>query len=163
MPFAQVQPVIQLSVRGLCTKPYQGHPRGCPNWDKKDGCPPQARPLGEVMDLKRPIYVVWNRFNLGAHVDKMQIKHPKWSERQIYCCLYWQTAARKQLQWEISEALMDIIQFTDFGPGDDPLILTCPEACGVNVTATLELTGQRDVEWPPIRVAYQVALIGHKK
>lgn len=34
-----------------------------------------------------------------------------------------------------------------------------PEACGVDVTATMKLIGI-DLEWPPVNVAYQVALVG---
>jgi len=156
MPFALVQPVVQLSVRSLCQKSYPGHPRGCPNWNKKEGCPPEAKPLGEIMDLTRPVYLVWNRFDLGAHIDRMRIKHPKWSERQLYCCLYWQRVARYQLEEEI-------VRSGSRGQCSGNLILRCPEAHGVNVTATMEAAGQRDMEWPPIRVAYQVALIGRQQ
>ena len=41
-------------------------------------------------------------------------------------------------------------------------MVTCPEAAGVNVTATMASI-DIDLEWPPVTVAYQVALAGIKK
>jgi len=37
---------------------------------------------------------------------------------------------------------------------------TCPEAMGVNVTLTLDAEGIT-LEWPPVRIARQVALIAY--
>jgi predicted metal-binding protein len=154
--------VLEPTVRRLCREPYPGHPKGCPNWGKKDGCPPRARLLENVFDLKAPVYLVHNRFCLAEHVNKLRAKHPTWSDRQLRCCLYWQGTARKQLRQKVSETLCEMIQFSDFGPGDDPVVLYCPEACGVNVSRTMRRMGIR-LEWPPMSFAYQVALIGHRR
>jgi len=142
------------SVRALCRRPYPGHPRGCPNWGKRPACPPEAALLSERMDLSRPVGVVWNRFDLGAHVARMRAKHPEWSDRQCRCCLYWQPRARKQLRAALREALRQ------FGPGR--MMATCPEAMGVNVTETMRRVGVV-LEWPPVQWAYQVALIGYRR
>jgi hypothetical protein len=39
------------------------------------------------------------------------------------------------------------------------IAVTCPEACGVDVTATMASIGVA-LEWPPVSTAYQVALVG---
>ena len=80
--------VIDLKVRGLCGRPYPGHPKGCPNVNHKKGCPPSAPLLPDVFDLSRPVWIIINRFDLGAHVERMRTLHPDWSTRQLTCCLY---------------------------------------------------------------------------
>jgi hypothetical protein len=161
MPWIKVRELaLDYSVRRLCKKPYPGHPKGCPNYAKRADCPPRAKQLTEVLDLSQPLYLVYNRFNLGDHVFQLKGRHPKWSDRQLYCCLYWQGMARKELRLQVSELLSDLIQFSDFGPGDDPVVLYTPEACGVDITATMASVGIT-LEWPPRTYAYQVALIGH--
>lgn len=148
-----IQPVVNLSVRGLCRKPYPGHPKGCPNWNKRPACPPQAPLLESVLDLTKPVYCAYNAFDLGAHVSRMQRRHPHWSDRQLRCCLYWQGTARAALRGKVQA-------FLEEHPGC--IVLYCPEACGVNVTATMASIGI-DLEWPPVTVAYQVALLGTPK
>lgn len=152
MPYTNVMPVMDPEVRKLCPKRYPGHPKGCPNYGKKPGCPPQAPLLGDLLDLGRPIWCVWNAFDFGAHVERMKAKHPEWSARQLACCLYWQGAARKQLQEGIDYLLARV-------PPTANLVVKCPEACGVNVMATMKKLGV-ELEWPPKTVAYQVALVG---
>lgn len=147
---ARVTPVVDCSVRHLCRKPYPGHPKGCPNWGKRDSCPPQADLLPNVLDLAAPVYAIWNAFDLASHVARMKEKHPDWSDRQLRCCLYWQGTARAVLRKQIDAFLRE-------HPG--LLVLTCPEACGVDVTATMRRAGI-DLEWPPVSLAYQVALVG---
>lgn len=160
--YKQIAPIIDNSVRELCTKPYPGHLKGCPNHGKRPSCPPQAPLLKDILILHPdvPIYIVWNKFPLWEHVAKLKYKHPDWSDRQLYCCLYWQGKARKQLREEVQDVLIakrNIIGMP-FGP---PLIgLSCPEAQGVNVTATMKAAGV-NLEWPPREFAYQVALVGY--
>lgn len=148
--WAKCVPVYEPEVRHLCAKPYPGHPRGCPNFGKRPMCPPQEPLLYDVFHRIGEFWLVWNRFDLGAHVARMREKHPDWSERQLYCCLYWQPRARKALAAQIRE-------FRIIHPGLK--ITTCPEAMGVNVTATMRAVGVT-LEWPPITSAYQVALAG---
>jgi hypothetical protein len=154
MPFAEVVPIINLSVRGLCVKSYPLHPGGCPNFNCKVGCPPQAPKLQDYFDLRFPTYAIWNVFALGDHVRAMQDKHPDWSDRQLYCCLYWQPRARKDLDVEIQEFLKHGSRLLAA-----KTIVKCPEAMGLNVTATMKLLGF-ELEWPPRERAFQVALAG---
>lgn len=76
----QVNPVINHSVRGLCVKQYYNHPKGCPNFNKKNGCPPNAKYFEDVYDLNKPIYAICNIFQFNKHIEKMKFNHPDWSE-----------------------------------------------------------------------------------
>ncbi len=149
MPWARVYLVVR-PVRVLCPRPYPGHPKGCPNYSKKPGCPPAAPMIGETVDTNRDCYVVYNVFRIGEHAARMKAKHPKWSERQLYCCLYWQPRARKELRAAIRE-------FSSSHPGLK--VVGCPEAQGVNVTETMQQIGVK-LEWPPRKLAYQVVVAG---
>lgn len=149
----QVQPIIDHSVRKLCIKPYYNHPKGCPNFNKKEGCPPQAKYYDDIYDLTKSVYAVCNIFNFGKHIENMKQKHPEWSERQLKCVLYWQGSARKNLKNHIVDFLRENKNYK---------VETCPEAMGVNITETMKKVGI-ELEWPPVNIAYQIALGGIKK
>ena len=153
MPSAIVVPVVEPSVRGLCCKAYPLHPKGCPNFNKKQGCPPQALLIGELLDPSAPVWAVWNVFDFAVHVAKMREAHPDWSERQLACCLYWQPKARAALRNEIRV-------FLDSHSGLG--VVACPEACGVNMTATMQGIGVA-LEWPPVTKALQIVLAGSRR
>ena len=147
--YVRINPVFDPSVRSVCTKPYPLHKKGCPNWGKKKGCPPSAPLLPDAFDLTGPCYLIINEFPIGEHVAKMRALHPDWSQRQLECCLYWQGTARKQLKAEIKT-------FLEAHPGNIYRVETCPEAMGLNVTATMHQAGLK-IEWPPVNVARQIA------
>jgi len=155
MRWHQVQPVVDPRVRTLCARPYVGHPKGCPNIGQRDICPPRARLLPELLDLAQPVFAVWSSFDLGAHVERMRAAHPGWSDRQLRCCLYWQSGARKVLR----EKIRDFLFCSSVRDQPGLIVLTCPEACGVNVTATMASVGIV-LQWPPQTLVYQVALVG---
>lgn len=142
--------VIQPVMRGMCRKPYPNHPHGCPNFNHKAGCPPNTPLFSEVIDLTKPVFAIVNEFDFGAHVAKMKAAHPQWTERQLTCCLYWQTTARKALKAGMQDFQRLHPEYT---------IDTCPEAKGVNITETLRKAGL-ELEWPPRNIARQVALAG---
>lgn len=147
---SQVTPVIDYSVRGICVRKYEGHPRGCPNFDCKKGCPPSAPKFDVYFDMAKPIYAIVTTFDLGGHRERMKLAHPHWSERQLVNCLYWQSGARAALKREVKIWLKE-----------HPLYEAnfCPEALGVNITETLLRIGLT-LEWPPRHWARQVALAG---
>ena len=150
--FIQVDPVIDVGMRKCCLLPYPNHVKGCPNWGKRDICPPKAPLLSESLDLTAPVYAIYNIFDFKGHVEKIRDKHPQWTERQLKCCLYWQPKARKQLKEKIRK-FMEIFR--------DLTIIINPEAQGVNLTATMKKVGII-LEWPPENVTYQIVLAGEK-
>ena len=156
MPWATVTPIVKHAVRSLCYRPYPGHPRGCPNYGKLARCPPQAPLATEVIDLTKTVWAIWVTFDLEAHAARMVEKHPGWSDRQARNCLYWQPGQRKKLREEL--AAFDHSR----ARGPVPLkLLGCPEAAGIDVTATMQSAGIT-LEWPPIRLAYTVVLVGYR-
>lgn len=142
--------VLDPKMRGLCRLPYPLHPKGCPNFNHKEGCPPACPTFDQRVCLSSPVFAIVNEFDLAAHVEKMRAANPKWSQRQLECCLYWQPTARKQLASEIKRFL-----WQHAGYIADP----CPEAGGVNVTETLRRAGV-ELEWPPRHIVRQVAIAG---
>lgn len=150
MPYARIVPVVDATVRGLCAKAYPRHPHGCPNFGHQATCPPEAPLLLDVFDLAQSCFVVWNVFDLAAHVAFMRVAHPTWSKAQLECCLYWQGSARKHLNGELSLFR---------GAYPKHALVTCPEAMGLNVTATMKSVGI-ELEWPPVTMTYQVAFAG---
>jgi len=146
------------SSRSMCVREYPNHKKGCPNYGKKEGCPPGAPMFDEVYDLSKPVYAIYNVFDFKGHVERMRDKHPDWSKRQLECCLYWQGTARKKLKTKIK-----IFHGSMLGlEGKVYIIATIPEAMGVNVTETMRKVGIT-LEWPPVNVAYQIAFAGTRK
>jgi len=152
---AIVEPIIDATVRQLCCRPYPNHPKGCPNYGKRATCPPTAPLLADVLDLNRPIWAVWVEFDLAAHREKMRAAHPTWTRRQLDCCLYWQAGVNNQLRRKTTELFPDLV--TGFDPKE---VVSCPEACGVNVTETMASIGIA-LEWPPVNIIRKVALVGY--
>lgn len=136
----------------LCRKPYPNHPRGCPNYGKKKGCPPKQKLFFDVFDSD--FYLIFTEFDLATHVKKMKKRHPKWTDRQLYCCLYWQGTARKNLKAEIERARKLLPHHR---------IADNPEAMGVNVTDLMKDNADIELKWPPKITTYQVAIAGLKK
>jgi hypothetical protein len=168
MPFIQVHPIISDDIRKLCAHPYPGHVRGCPNLAHKAGCPPCPL-LDTTLDLSKPIFAIYNIFDLKSHVDRMKQLHPNWTQRQLYCCLYWQPKARKQLRGEIRKFLSGrlerklIAYISEYTPSKNSMkIINCPEAQGVNLTQTMKDVGI-NLEWPVVNKAFQIVLAGTKK
>lgn len=150
MPWIRITPVRDPLCQGLCSRPYYNHPRGCPNLGKKPGCPPHIKDW----DPEGITYAIYNKFDLGAHRDKMRRAHPTWTDRQLSCCLYWQPTARKALKNEIRRFLVD-------APGNY-LLCHSPEALGYNITKTMATAGI-DLEWPPNKYAYQIVFASMKE
>jgi len=148
--------VVNSSIRSLCVRPYPNHPKGCPNFWKKETCPPQVGLLGDIYDISKGFRVVWVEFDFGNHRIRMGRKHPNWSQRQVDCCLYWQGGVKKKLREEIQ----DVMYYLE-GRGDF-LVTDCPEAMGVNVTETMRNIGV-NLEWPPEKIVRKIALIGERK
>jgi len=149
----EVFPIIDYTMRAMCVQPYPGHPKGCPKFnDGYPECPPHAPRFYDHFSVKHPVYAIINEFDMAAHVRKMRESHPTWSDRQTRNCLYWQKGARAELRKKI-DTILGLEEFSGF------VFTMCPEAMGVNVTWTLAEEGII-LEWPPVNIARQVALIG---
>lgn len=110
-----------------CRAPYPGHTKGCPNFPD---CVKQHPDFKTLPD--REWFAVVEDFDLKAHAERIKAKHPGWSERQARNVLYWQNGVRRQLR---DKALKE------YQPLSGDILLTIPEACGVNVFATMTKHG----------------------
>lgn len=141
----------------MCIRGYPNHKRGCPNYNKKKDCPPNAQLFDSVFNISKPIYAIYNVFNFKRHVERMRDKHPDWSKRQLECCLYWQPTARKELKKKIGLFQGAMLGITS----REHIVTDKPEAMGVNVTGTMRKVGI-ELEWPPVNIALQIAFGGER-
>ena len=140
------------SPRSLCAKEYIGHKKGCPNYGKYDLCPPNAPMFDEVFDMNKDIYLIYYKFDIKTHMEKMKKNHPDWTDRQLRNVLYWQGTAKKHHKEEIK-------RFLSIHPDYEVAV---PEAMGIDVNKTLDNVGI-ELEWPPINYSYRIALAGITK
>jgi hypothetical protein len=143
--------VIDMRAREWCKLPYLGHPKGCPNYGKRNSCPPLAPLIHSFIDISRDMTIVIVEFNLQQQISYMLKLHPEWSDRQARCCLYWQGRVRRELH----QAMSRIIESTAGLKGTDS-----PEAMGVQVIRTVKGLGFPISPQPKERV-YKVGLIGY--
>lgn len=138
--------VIDRKFQGLCCKPFYGHPKGCPNFGKKQGCPPCSFLESDFFDFSRDLFVIYTAFKVGEFAERMRQEHPEWKDfpRQWYNPRRWQPQARAMHRRDIKEFLSQHPEmFIDYSA----------EARGVNYT---ELMRQIGIElkwaWPPAHV-----------
>ena len=115
----------------------------------------QAPYFDKYFDLSFPVLAVINEFNIQKHMQKMLLNNPTWNEYQQANCLYWQAGARNVLDRKIDHVLKQ----DRFKRYEAKIV---PEAMGVNITETLHNIGI-DLEWPPRKIARQVALLGIRR
>ncbi|MFX0093338.1 MAG: hypothetical protein ACFFBD_16400 [Candidatus Hodarchaeota archaeon] len=144
---------IDYRAREWCLRAYPGHPQGCPNFGKKQTCPPNAPLIEDWLDLTKQHWFVVNRFNFLSHVQRMKEKHPEWSERQCRCVLYWQGSTKKALR----EFCLTFVR-----EHPNMIFSLVPEAMGVHVLRTARLLGI-PIRARPNEFVYKIALIGHQK
>lgn len=141
---------INMKARKWCLLPYPDHPKGCPNYGKRNTCPPDAPLVEDFIDTEQSMYLIVVEFDLGAHIRKMLQTHHGWSERQAKCVLYWQAGVNKRLENECKLFMWS-----------HPNMVTtrCPEAMGVNVITTAQIAGI-PVKVKPEGIVYKIALAG---
>ncbi len=145
--------VVNPAFQDMCKRPYPGHPKGCPNYGQRAICPPRQRLLFNIFDCSiENFHLIYVSFDLASHVKRMKEKHPKWTDKQLKCCLYWQGTARKDLRKEI-QRFKKIFH----------VVTEVLEAMGVNVTKLMEDNANIKLEWPPENIVYKVALAGRLK
>ncbi|MFC1697966.1 hypothetical protein ACFL1H_06510 [Nanoarchaeota archaeon] len=140
----QIDPKLLIydrSFQQLCKKPYYGHSKGCPNFGKKEGCPPSPL-LDDVFDLGAEMFVIYTSFNVGEFAEKMRVSHPEWQNhpRQWYNPRRWQPKARKEHKIELEKFI------SEYGLDIDK----CPEARGINVSRMMmDVSVDLSWGWPP--------------
>jgi len=139
----------------LCCLPYPlphpDHPLGCPNFPRCRDKYPDFKTL-EGYEW----YAVVEEFDLKSHAERMKKKHPNWTERQCRNLLYWQKGVQKKLKDKA-------IKFTAekrFLGDNFSLLLEVPEACGIDLFATMEKVGVKLQRNPDL--VRKIMLVGRK-
>jgi len=137
--------VYDKKILNLCRVPFYNHSKGCPNWNKKEGCPPNVLLIDKILDFNKELYIIYTEFNVGEFAEKMRLMHPEWHKhpRQWYNPRRWQPKARK---------LHAKDQLLAMKTGIDT-ILSSAEANGVNITDTIKNIGIiLKWDWPPLHI-----------
>lgn len=145
---------IDPRVRDWCKLRYPGHPKGCPNYNKSSDCPERVKLIGEVFNLTEGHWFIIEPFDIKAHAWRMKLLHPKWSDRQCRCVLYWQNRVKSKLRRECMIFISGMEQ-----PEGDIIYTLIPEAMGVNVFRTCHRLGIK-MRKNPQDILYKVALVG---
>lgn len=166
------------NVKNNCKNPYPKHSCGCPNYDSTKirplrgvpadlkhrfirECPPHTSLIDEIIDMRSPAYMIYNRFNVGKDAQqRMETDTSLHTLGQFYNIRYWQDRARHDLY-------VEAIRFAY--EDSNTIIDLCPEAHGVNLHKLMDSIGirLRWCSWPPEHsldnVVYQVCLAGFPK
>lgn len=67
------------NIIALCKTPYYGHTKGCPNFGKKNGCPP-SKTIDKFFNFNEDIFLIYTKFKIGKFAEKMRLSHPEWIE-----------------------------------------------------------------------------------
>ena len=151
--------------QNLCRARYHNHPKGCPNYGKREDCPP-CELVSERFDLSKPMYVIYTEFPVGEFAERMRVNHPEWEHqpRQWYNCIRWQGSARKDHNTDIRSFMFSML----LKKNRDVVVDKNPEALGVNVTKLMLQLGI-ELEWnyhedhDTERKTYRVSIAGTPK
>lgn len=90
-------------VRDFCKRSYPGHPHGCPNYGKKETCPPHAERFMNVIKSipDGKYFLVYVNFDLEEQSRRMKEKNPHFTEKQSRNSRYWQSTVKKALREKI--------------------------------------------------------------
>ena len=146
--------IFRPQIQDFCKLPYLGHKNGCPNYGQRFYCPPTVGLIDNYIDITKPMFLVIEEFDLQAHINRMQIKHPHWSDRQSRCVLYWQKGVRNKLLPKI-KLTMEILKLSAY--------TVLPEAMGVQVYSTCYHSGLKLERIKGLKLHRQIAILGHKR
>ncbi len=135
-----------------CLDPYPRHPHGCPNWGKKEGCPPHVRFFPHVYSTD--VHIAAVRFNFADYLELRHRDHPSWTDRALRNPLYWQGHIRHELN-------QFLFEYLSTHPEIHGEIVFNPEAMGVNLFVTCKKAGL-NLEQTPRNNVYKIALIANK-
>ena len=132
-----------------CRLPYPGNPNGCPNFGKKDSCPPLTP---YFLDIYKPhVFVAFMQFDFKEYLETKISLHSDWTERQLRNPWYFQSHLDSQLKHFVDSQLGQ--------PGFENFqAIYSSEAMGVNMHLTARRAGV-ELEWPPKKDMYRITLL----
>lgn len=132
-----------------CRLPYPNHPLGCPNFNKREGCPPKTEYFLDVFEPE--VKIAYLNFNFEEYLNWRRGTHPDWTDRALRNPRHFQrhldAVLRKNIKsLKMSETLIPVYD---------------SEAMGVNIHKTCSTAGI-DLQWPPKDRMYRIALLAKK-
>jgi len=112
----------------MCLNPYYRHPKGCPNFHIKKGCPPEVLNISQQYDTEH-LNMILLKFPFEQYISAKSQIHPQWPLRQLANPRHWQGHLRSTL-YRYWDTIKD--EYPSF------TLITGPEAMGINVGSTLE-------------------------
>jgi|GEM_PF-904789 len=82
IPITREQVPYDSRIRGLCKVPYNDNPTGCPNFGKKEGCPPLPY-FPETMREDGELFLIYTAFPIGRFIER-NVQRGVGSERREY-------------------------------------------------------------------------------
>jgi len=132
-----------------CTLSYPGHKNGCPNFGKKESCPPFAP---YFLDRYKPeVFVAFMRFDFGEFLERKRKVHPDWTERALRNPWHFQGHLDSKLKSFVNSELIKS-NFENFQA------IYSPEAMGINIHLTAR-NAEVELEWPPRKNMYRIILL----
>lgn len=147
--------LVSMKPRGFdrwCRLPYPKHADGCPNFGKKDSCPPSMPYFLDVYEEK--VLVAYLRFDFKSYLSWRQGIHPDWGIREIRNPRHFQNHLDAALRNGIKNLGQDYLNERE--------AVFSPEAMAVNMHLTCQKAGI-NLEWPPQEVMYRVAFLALPK
>ena len=153
--------VLTPKTKQWCALPYPRHPKGCPNyWGRcYEGGKIPIRMLHTIINTNKSMWIVYNEFDLEAHMTKMKLKHPNWSEAQLRNVYYWQNQSRAELKVILMKAVREIYPSTRNRP---ILSYLSGEGQGVNMYATCFNSGLELDSIKEMKICRHMVIIGEK-
>ena len=116
------------TVNQLCTQQYYKHKKGCPNFNKKDGCPPKISHISQEYDISS-IHLLYVKFPFLDYVSARGEIHTDWNLRQLANQRHWQNHLRSTLDMYWGSIREEYPYYKK---------IQNPEGQGVNVEETLK-------------------------
>ena len=116
------------TVNQLCTQQYYKHKKGCPNFNRKNGCPPTIYHISQEYDLSS-IHLLYVKFPFLDYISKKGEIHSDWNLRQLANQRHWQGHLRSSLDMYWGSIRKDYPYYRK---------ISNPEGQGVNVEDTLK-------------------------
>lgn len=138
------------SPRSFCIRPYKNHKKGCPNYNKRENCPPNIPSMyDQVFDVS-DVYAIVTKFDLKTYYEQRRKNRPDLHEGHIKNPRNWKGTDLKNNDLAISEWFLENPDKTNYVASRDL------ECMGVQVQDTLRAVGL-DISFPVTDYAYRIA------
>ncbi len=155
--------VFDPDVRSYCKIAYEGHPNGCPRYNKNELCPPKSSfQKYKVINFKHH-WLLYAIFDYQLYKIRMREENPDWTKKQIECVLYYQSQIMAKLRNELIRLIKQtnhppFILSSGAGMTIDGEELQSMESAGIDVEQTF-FRNDIDIDFPPINKIIKCCLI----